>query len=71
MDISQSLPEFICNTSPLQYLHQLGRIEILQALTERIMIPFPVIAELDAGRALGCDVPDVRGLLWAVVRQAS
>ena len=63
------MPEFICNTSPLQYLHQLGRIEILQALTERIIIPFPVIAELDAGRALGCDVPDVRGLPWVVIRQ--
>jgi len=63
------MPEFICNTSPLQYLHQLGRLEILPALTGQVIIPVPVIAELAAGRALGCDVPDVRGLPWVAVRQ--
>jgi hypothetical protein len=63
------MPEYICNTSPLQYLHQLGRIEILPALTGRIIVPVPVIAELEAGRALGCDVPDMRGLPWVVIRQ--
>jgi len=58
------MPEYICNTSPLQYLHQLGQISILPALTAGIIVPAPVIAELEAGRALGCDVPDVRGLPW-------
>ena len=43
------MPEYICNTSPLQYLHQLGRIEILPALTGRIIVPVPVIAEMEAG----------------------
>jgi hypothetical protein len=33
------LPEFICNTSPLQYLHQLGWLEILPVLTGRVVIP--------------------------------
>jgi predicted nucleic acid-binding protein len=58
------LPDFICNTSPLQYLHQLGRLEILSALTGHLIVPVPVIAELEAGRALGCDVPDVRSCPW-------
>lgn len=63
------MPEFICNTSPLQYLHQLGRIEILPALTGSIIVPVPVIAELEAGRGLGWDVPDVRGFPWVAIRQ--
>lgn len=58
------MPEFICNTSPLHYLHQLGQIKILPALTTGIIVPDPVVAELEAGLALGCDVPDVRGLPW-------
>jgi predicted nucleic acid-binding protein len=56
------LPEFICNTSPLQYLHQLGRLEILPALTGKLVVPLAVVAELGDGRDLGCDVPDVRAL---------
>ena len=63
------MPEFICNTSPLQYLHQLGQLRIIPALTAGIIVPAPVIAELEAGRALGCDVPDVRGLSWIAIRQ--
>jgi len=57
------MPEFICNTSPLQYLHQLGRMEILPILTGQLIVPAPVIAELEAGRALGCDVPEMHGFL--------
>jgi predicted nucleic acid-binding protein len=44
------LPEFICNTSPLQYLHQLGWLEILPALTGRVIIPPAVADELDRRR---------------------
>jgi hypothetical protein len=33
------LPEFICNTSPLQYLHQLGRLEILHHATSTAQPP--------------------------------
>jgi len=53
------LPEFICNTSPLQYLHQLGRLEVLLALTGRVIIPPAVAEELSKGGAAGWDVPDV------------
>ena len=63
------MPEFICNTSPLQYLHQLGRMEILPILTGQLIVPAPVIAELEAGRALGCDVPEMHGFPWVATRQ--
>ena len=38
-------------------------------LTGRIIVPEAVVAELAAGQAAGCDVPDVRGLRWVAVRQ--
>lgn len=63
------MPEFICNTSPLQYLHQLGRLEILPALVGGVIVPSAVAAELEAGRAAGCDVPDLRNLPWLTMRQ--
>ncbi|MGK3992627.1 hypothetical protein [Sorangium sp. So ce1024] len=31
--------DVLCNTSPLLYLHQLGRIDLLPALYQRITIP--------------------------------
>ena len=63
------MPEYICNTSPLQYLHQLGRLEILPALTGKLVVLFAVMAELEAGRNLGCDVPDLRVLPWVTGRE--
>jgi hypothetical protein len=38
-------------------------------LTGQLILPAPVIAELEAGRALGCDVPVVRDLPWVITRQ--
>jgi len=63
------LPEFICNTSPFQYLHQLGRLEILPALTGGVIVPPAVRDELEAGRAVGCEVPELRHLSWVTMRQ--
>jgi uncharacterized protein len=62
------LPEFICNTSPFQYLHQLGRLDLIPALTNGVTVPRAVVSELDAGRALGYDVPDLRKLGWVSLR---
>jgi predicted nucleic acid-binding protein len=63
------LPDFICNTSPLQYLHQLGRINLLPALTGGVIVPVPVARELEAGTVIGWDVPDPRKLPWITIRQ--
>jgi uncharacterized protein len=62
------LPEFICNTSPFQYLHQLGRLDILPALTRGVTTPRAVYDELEAGRALGHDLPDLLTLSWVTLR---
>lgn len=58
------MAETIANTSPIQYLHQLGRLNLLRELFGRIMVPTPVISELDAGRQCGVPLPELRGIEW-------
>jgi uncharacterized protein len=62
------VPEAISNTSPLQYLHQVGLLDLLPALYGRVIVPEGVVAELAAGRARGVDLPDPAALTWADVR---
>lgn len=62
------MPEFICNTSPLQYLHLLKKLELLPALLGGIIVPDSVAEELEAGRTALWDVPDVRKLSWITIR---
>ena len=62
------MPEVICNTSPLQYLHQLGLLELLPSLAGSVTVPPAVGAELAAGRALGIDLPIIERLAWVIVR---
>jgi predicted nucleic acid-binding protein len=52
------LAESVCNTSPLQYLHQVGLINLLPALAGHILVPPAVVAELAVGRARGLNLPD-------------
>jgi predicted nucleic acid-binding protein len=61
------LPEVICNTSPLQYLHQLGLLTILPALAGRVTVPTAVEEEINAGRRLGVSLPDLRSLDWLTI----
>lgn len=56
--------EFICNTSPFQYLHQLGALELLRDLTGGVTIPPSVQTELDEGRRAGHELPDLTKLDW-------
>ena len=63
------MPEIICNTSPLQYLHQLGVLHFLPTLIKSIIVPPAVQAELNAGRELGLDLPDVKMFEWVIVRR--
>lgn len=62
------MPEIICNTSPLQYLHQLGLLDVLKALVGQIIVPPAAVAELAEGRGQGVDVPDLDRLDWVTVR---
>lgn len=63
------MPEIICNTSPVQYLHQLGSLHFLPALVKSLTVPSAVQDELNAGRELGLDVPDLQIFEWVVVRR--
>jgi uncharacterized protein len=62
----------VANTSPLQYLHQTGLLDLLPKLYQRVLVPPAVVGELAAGRALGFDLPDPAGHSWTeVVRPQS
>jgi hypothetical protein len=50
--------EVISNTSPLQYLHQVGLLDLLPALYTRVTVMEAVAAELEDGRAAGIDLPN-------------
>lgn len=63
------MAEFICNTSPLQYLHQIGKLDLIPRLIGRVMIPPAVAEELAEGRTRGYNVPDARNLSWIEVRK--
>jgi predicted nucleic acid-binding protein len=62
------LPDIISNTSPLQYLHQLGLLDALHKLVGALVIPQAVVDELAVGRALGYDLPDLTQLDWIIIR---
>jgi uncharacterized protein len=62
------LREIICNTSPLQYLHQLGLLHLLSSLAGRVVVPSAVVRELSAGRAQGVDLPVPEELEWITIR---
>jgi predicted nucleic acid-binding protein len=59
--------DVVSNTSPLLYLHQLGRLDLIRALYSRVLVPQSVVAELDVGRARGYDVPAVAEASWIEV----
>ncbi|TFH52694.1 MAG: DUF3368 domain-containing protein [Methanothrix sp.] len=62
------MPEAICNTSPLQYLHQIGQLSIISALAGSIIVPPAVLVELDAGIAKGLDLPQPENLKWVRIQ---
>ena len=62
------MPEVVCNTSPLQYLHQLGLLHILPSLVRTIVVPPAVVTELNEGRSRGIDLPRLESLDWIHVR---
>lgn len=57
----------IVNTSPIQYLHQLGLIGILNSLYEKIHLPEEVLQELGQGKLEGIDLPDISRLNFVEV----
>lgn len=62
------MPELICDTSALQYLHQIGCLEVLQSLASQVVAPPAVAKELAAGIADGYNVPDIGQIGWSTIR---
>ena len=62
------MPDIVVDTSPLQYLHQLGLLDILPKLVGTAIVPQAVADELAEGRRNGVNVPDPAKLSWAVIR---
>ena len=60
--------EAICDTSPIQYLHQVGCLHLLGKLYTRILIPPAVAGELEQGREIGVDLPQIGELPWVMVQ---
>src|SRR5215510_14888108 len=57
----------IADTSPLQYLFQVGLLDILERLFAAVQVPDAVRDELEAGRSRGFDVPDPAAFPWMQV----
>ena len=65
------MPDVICNTSPIQYLYQLGLLHIFSALAHRVIVPPAVMEELSMGRLAGVNLPDPNTLDWVAIRRPS
>lgn len=65
------MAETICNTSPIQYLHQTGLLNLLPAVYGRITIPQAVLLEINEGHRGGVMLPWTESLPWIDVKQVS
>jgi predicted nucleic acid-binding protein len=63
------VPEVICDVSPIQYLHQVGLLDLLRLRYGAITIPPAVSAELREGTLRGVDLPAYEALGWMKIRQ--
>lgn len=61
----------IADTSPLQYLFQLGFLDVLHELYGNVLVPEAVRDELLVGRSLGIDVPDPDDSPWITLRSTT
>lgn len=66
------MPEtVISNTSPLQYLYQVGQLALLPRLYQQVLIPPAVAHEVAAGVALGVALPVLPEVAWLQVQVPS
>ena len=59
------MPDTLCNTAPMQYLFQLGQLELLPRLYGRIVLPHACVLEIGAGLRRGVHLPAIGALDWA------
>lgn len=62
------MPEVVVNTSPLQYLFQLGLLDLLPALYNEVLVPEGVVQEISTGHFRGISLPDLGSLPWLKTR---
>lgn len=62
------MPDVISNTTPLQYLHQIGCLDLLKHLYQRVIVPQAVADELRQGELKGIDLPALSRLNWLTVQ---
>ena len=62
------MPVVICNTSVLQYLHQIDLLDLLPALFGQVQIPRAVAAELDEGKRRNVSLPTLEDLSWVTIQ---
>jgi predicted nucleic acid-binding protein len=65
------MPEVIADTSPIQYLYQIARLDLLPTLYGQIRMPQAVADELAQGRAQGVSLPDPISLSWMTLCSVS
>lgn len=63
--------KIIVNASPLFYLHRLRCLDIFQKLYREITVPEAVVMELDIGRKVGEDVPQLGKYKWIKIEKVS
>ena len=63
------MPEVICDVSPIQYLHQVGLLDLLRLRYGAITIPTAVAAELREGTLRRVELPAFETLDWMRIRQ--
>jgi len=61
----------IADTSPLQYLFQVGQLALLEQLFQAIQVPEAVRDELEVGRRLGFAVPSPAAYSWMAIRASA
>jgi len=65
------MPDVVSNTTPLQYLHQIGLLDVLPRLFGSILVPSAVAGEIAAGVKIGVELPDIPSLDWVEVREVA
>jgi uncharacterized protein len=65
------MPSVIADTSPLQYLHQIGCLGLVADQFGRVIVPDAVAQEIERGALQGVDLPDLRQLPWVTIQRVS
>jgi predicted nucleic acid-binding protein len=58
------MPEVVADTSPLQYLHQIGHLDLLERLYREVLVPRDVVNEIDEGLRRGVVLPVPAQTSW-------